>query len=530
VWTGPAPRPALGGLFLGLATAEHPLVLFLLPGFGAFAMQGSLRQALGEDQRYLRRVWAGFLVGILAIFLPMLDASNTGLVHASAPHSPFAAIGAWLRGQDGACWSFTSPKHWPAGVSRLAVDLWHNAGPLGLLLGLAGLRSFFRGDARRARPFLLAHAPLALALVFGRADDAGMAAVLVSWTFLFWTTPALAALEDRLAGGVDGRAALRAPAVALLSAGILFALNAATIDHSREKGVSWTSTVLDTLPQDAVLVTRNPVALALSADGRRPDVDVVHVDEPSTLTAYHTGRLLLPLGDNPPAHVDPATLRKLVESTENAHGVFLDASVFFDTSLRTGLLGNEWIAVPHGLAFRVAEPSLRPSNDDLRAAALAWDGVNVAPDTPASPLRDGLTGSAYFARSLVQSAYLHLEQGRADDAEREFLLALGHPGVNRTLAAMGYARLMHQRHNWHEAESTLEDYVRDDDDGAWVARRFQGATLMRLGDRRRAVLMLQRALRLLPPDAKEERTTIQRELRSLQTPRPETPSGASETG
>ena len=36
------------------------------------------------------------------------------------------------------------------------------------------------------------------------------------------------------------------------------------------------STVLETAPENSVLVTRNTVQLALAADGLRPDVDIVH--------------------------------------------------------------------------------------------------------------------------------------------------------------------------------------------------------------------------------------------------------------
>ncbi|MFN8177955.1 MAG: hypothetical protein U0167_08505 [bacterium] len=517
-WTGATPRAALGGFFLGLAVAEHPLVLFLLPGFGAFALQATLRVAPEGDAGVLRRIALGFLAGFAAVFLPILDASNTGLLHVATPHSPLAALAAWARSPHGAFWSITGPRHWGEGVVRLAHVLWRNAGPVGVLLGLAGIGSFFAGAARLARPFLIVHALLALAIVFGRPADAGTAAVLAGWSFLFWTTPALADLEGRLAArrGSDlSHAAVVTPLVAAVASAALLALNGRSIDRAAEKGVTWTSTVLDTLPPDSILLTRNPVALALAADGRRPDVDVVHLDEPSTLTAFRTGRLLLPLGETPPARVDPEVLRTLLAASEGARGIFLDPSVYFAVDRRTELLGKDWIAVPHGLAFRVAEVGWKPSNDERQAAALAWDGVNVTPDTPASPLRDGLRGSAYFARSLVQSAYLHLEQERGDDAEREFLIALGHPGVNRTLAALGYARLLHQRRNWREVAATLESYVRDDDEGAWVARRFLGATYVRLGDRRRALLALQRALRLAPASLASERAAIQREIREI---------------
>jgi tetratricopeptide (TPR) repeat protein len=286
--------------------------------------------------------------------------------------------------------------------------------------------------------------------------------------------------------------------------------------------------VLATLPQDSILLTRNPVAVAVAADGLRPDLDVVDVDEPSTLTAFRSGQLLLPLGQAPPAgRIDPETLRSLVAASEGVRGVFVDPSIYFDAARRNELLQSDRIAVPHGLAFRLAAVGWKPTAEDRKAAALAWDGLNVTPGTPPSPLRDGLGGSAYFARSLVQSAYLHLEQGRAEDAEREFLLALGHPAANANLASLGYARLLHTRRNWREVVRTLESRTRDDEDGAWISRRLEGSTYLQLGDSDRAVAMLQRALRLMPAELTAERAKLQRSIREIQAKRR---SGAASPG
>ena len=529
-WTSPTPRAALGGFLLGLATAEHPFVLFLLPGFGAFALQATLRVSPPLGSGLLRRGVATFLLGFAAVFLPILDASNAGLVHATTPHSPLGALAAWSGGADGLFWTLGGPRRWVGAIVELSLALWGNAGPIGLVAGLLGLGFFFSGATRQARPFLVVHGAIATAIVLGTPKDSATALVLAAWSFLFWALPTLASLERRLAERWDGdvdRAAKLVPVAGLLATALLFAMNAREIDRARERGVEWTSTVLETLPKDSILLTRNWVGLAVAADGLRPDLDVVHVEAPSTLTAFRSGALLLPLGESPPkGPLDADAIHSLASASERP--VFFDASIYFDIQRRTKLLDGGWHAVPHGLAYRLAPAEWEPSGAERTAAALAWDGVNVTPDSPPSPLRDGLGGSAYFARSLVQSAYLHLEQGRDDDAEREFLLAMGHPAANQNLATLGYARLLHSHRNWREVVRTIDARARDDQEGAWVARSLEGNTYALMGDSRRAILALQQALRLTPESMPNERARISRTIRELQarpgpndsTPRP----------
>lgn len=517
-WTCRLPRAGLGGLLLGLAAAEHPLVLFLFPGFGGFALQATFRVSPSAATALLRRGALTFLLGFTAVFLPILDARNAGILHVSAPHSPFAALAAWAYTPDGPFWTLGGPSRWLVGITELALALWRNAGPIGVVAALFATRAFFSGATRFARPFLVVHGAIATAIVFGNPKDHGTAAVLAGWSVLFWTIPALARLEQRLAerSGVE-RAARLAPVVGVAAAALLLAMNLRTIDRAGEKGVTWTRTVLETLPKNAILLTRNPVAIALAAEGMRPDVDVVHVDEPSTWTAFRSGRPLFGLGEeSPQGRLDPDALRSLMVANEGSRGVYLDPSVYFDVERRTKLLEGGWIAVPHGLAFRVADVTWQPSTAERVAAALAWDGVNVTPDTPPSPLREGLGGSAYFARSLTQSAYLQLEQGREEDAEREFLIAMGHPAANQNVAALGYAQVLHSRRNWRGVIRTIETRVRDDQDGAWAALRLAGNTYVLLGDSRHAITTLQRALRLTPESMASERAKLQRTIRDLQ--------------
>ena len=116
----------------------------------------------------------------------------------------------------------------------------------------------------------------------------------------------------------------------------------------------------------------------------------------------------------------------------------------------------------------------------------------------------------------MQSGYLHLEQDRPQDAERDFLLALGHPAVNRNVAAMGFARVLFAQRNFREVVRTLDTCVEDDRDGAWLARRFQGTVLLQLGDRTRGMAMLRRALALTPSSQSQERARLQRTIRDLE--------------
>ena len=529
-WSSDSPRPFLGGLLVGLALADHALVTFLLPGFGAFALLATLRMSTARSGQFLRVCAIGVLIGFSTVLLPWLAPGRDGLVHVITPTGPGAALAAWASG-GGAFWTPSGPHAWGTGVVELARALWRNAGPVGVLLGFAGFAAFVSGAARRARPFLVVHVMLALAIVVGRPADPGTAAALLGWSFLFWATPALARVESRLAASPTGALRGASPTLALLAAVALLFVSIRSVDHSAEKGVTWTRTVLDTLPKDAILLTRNPVAMALAADGLRADLDVLDLDDGSTLGALRSGRPLLPLGTVPPrGPVDVATFRALMEGVGSGRAVFLDPSVYFDVSRRDAILGDQWAVRPHGLAFRLVPPGGSMSPEEREAAALAWSDVFVTPATPPSPLRDGLGGSAYFARSLVQSGYLHLEQDRPQDAERDFLLALGHPDVNRNVAAMGFARVLFSQRNLREVVRTLDTCVQDERDGAWLARRLEGNVLLRLGDHARGLAMLRRALALTPSGQAEDRARLQKSIRDLENGAPTSPARGAGIG
>ncbi|MCA9750971.1 MAG: hypothetical protein KC591_02180, partial [Gemmatimonadetes bacterium] len=251
-FTARRPWPFLGGLLAGLAVADHPFVLFLLPAWGALALGSTLRDRPGNAGRTIRTGWFGFALGLLALLM-------TG--------PPRAALAAWIGGPDGPFWRPVGPSGWGAGLLDAVFAAWHATGPLGFVLGLAGVVAFFTGRARLARPFLLAFAVPAAALVLGRAADAEVARALTGWAFVFWTVPSFAAAWGRFAGDTEHgpdppepvmvRADFRAPVVALLAGGLLFALNSKTLDRSADRDPAWARSVVRALPANAVFFTGN---------------------------------------------------------------------------------------------------------------------------------------------------------------------------------------------------------------------------------------------------------------------------------
>jgi cytochrome c-type biogenesis protein CcmH/NrfG len=71
---------------------------------------------------------------------------------------------------------------------------------------------------------------------------------------------------------------------------------------------------------------------------------------------------------------------------------------------------------------------------------------------------------------------------------------------------------LHRQHAFGQAIATLEQYARESDDGAWLAYRFLGHTYLAVDQLDQAIAALETALRLLPPEAAQERDTIQGRL------------------
>lgn len=502
-WTAATPRPALGGFLLGLALADHPLVLFLLPGFGAMALGGTLRIAPGEGARFVRQAWLGFAAGFAAVLVPLLDARTSGLLLVSHPRSIGGAFAAWW-GSSPSAWTFAGPSAWAGGIAHWVVSMWRAAGLIGLALGLAGIVAFFRGGARLLRPFLLGHGLLALAIVLGSPADRGVAGALVGWSFLFWGVPTLAGLRSRRV------------VVAFISAAALLALNVRTLDRSAEKGVAWAATVLDTAPPNTLLLTLNPVQLALAADGLRPDVDVIDLAYPSTLESFRTGRALLPDDQAVPAlKVGPTTIHALFAYNIPLRPVLVDPSVYFLDASLGGTRDVRYRLSPHGVAYRARFADEETPNAEAGDATLAWQHVNVTPGTPPSPLRGGLTGGKFFARALLISGSLYLEEGRELDAERDFLLALGHPDADRTAAAQGLARIFFERHDYAEVIDTLRGFVRDKDPSAWLAYKILASAYAYSHQPGKARQALLHGMALVPPGRPDQRTEMQQLLDAL---------------
>lgn len=496
-WTAARPRAALGGVLLGLALAEHPLVLFFLPGFGAMALGATLRLPAERGGAFLARAWSGALVGAAALLLIIHDGRQPGLLAVGDPDSIAGAIAVWWGGSS-PTWVAAGPGAWAGGVVECMTALWRNAGPLGLVLGFAGLLSFFHGRARLVRPFMITHAVLALAAILGTLGDADVASALLGWSFLFWGIPTLASMDQRLTA--TGAALTRTPAASVLAVALLLAANYAVLNRSSEKGVAWASTILETAPPDAVFLTRNPVQLALAADGLREDVDLVYLPHASSLEANRSGRGLLPIDAAPDLTrpIDGPTLQSLLTTNVGLRPVLADPSVSFADDAPELVLSNRWEFGAFGLASLVRARGGQTSNADAGVSMFAWEDVHVTPDTPASDLRGGLTGSEYFARSLLNSAQQFLAEGRDLDAERDFLLTLGHPDADHAAAAMGLAQIMFQRRLYREAIQTLDDHVPDDDPHARVAYRVRASAYLRLRDLERARFCTQRALDLTP--------------------------------
>ena len=524
VWS--RPRPFLGGLLLGLATAEHPFVLFLLPAFGAMALGSTLRTRPEDGPGMMRRAWLGFGIGCAALLLPLIDARDAHLLLVGEPTTAARALAAWFGDPDGAFWQLAGPRRWVPGALDVVFAAWRATGPLGFVLGLGGLVVFFTGRARLGRPYLLGFLVPAAALVLGEVRDPRVASALVGWAFLFWTVPAFALAWDRLAGGTEDlpptnerakrRADLRTPVTALLAGGVLLLVNGAQLDRSAERGIEWARTVVETLPDDAVLLTTNPAHLAVAAEGTRPDVDVLYLPQPTSLRSRRTGRDYLPADVRPPTEaVSPGELQRLLAFCGANRPVLLAPRTHFDPEWRDAILAGTRTVIPHGLAYRVVDPREEIADETVQAATAAWGDVDPTPGTPANPLRGGLAGDEWFGRGLLQSASIWSERGRISQAEAEFLLALSHPAVNPNSAAIGLASILFQRRNWEGAAGTLQGRIDDDLEGAWAARRLLASSLLQAGRREEAREELQRALRVTPRELVNERKSMEELLQSL---------------
>lgn len=491
-WLGSRPRAFTGGILLGLAAAEHPAVFFTLPGFLAMALGLSLRTEPEDGARLWKRAGFGFLVGLLTIFL-----GDRGAHHDSG-------------------FGIASPLRWFGGIADLLRTLITQASPLGFAAGLVGIAALFQGHSRRVRPFLLIHFVLALLIVTTRGGDRAMFAALAGWSFLYFFIPAIEAATARFSSRTVARSL---PAVALLSSTILLWMNRGVLDRSTEKDLAWAHDSFDHLTGNGVLLTANPVHWAFVADGERSDLDVVLVDEPASLK-MHRSPLGLLAPDLPASKtMTPKFLSELIAMNVAQRPVFLDPSLFFRTPQRVAIVGERWQLQPFGLAYRVFPREAKATETDAQASGLLWASYQVRPGTPASPLRDGLTGNQYYARGLLQSAALYAESGRRGDAEREFLLAMTLDDANPNLAALGLARVFFERQSFEEVVNTLSPRIRDDREGAWLARKVLGMAHLQLGHFDEARREVETAMRLTPAELVSERQSMQNILDAIERER-----------
>jgi tetratricopeptide (TPR) repeat protein len=147
--------------------------------------------------------------------------------------------------------------------------------------------------------------------------------------------------------------------------------------------------------------------------------------------------------------------------------------------------------------------------DAVEAKAL-WDDVDLNQRTPPSPLRDGKTVGQWYARILLQDASLYIDLELEQAAERDFLMLLTMDEANHSLAAFGFARLLHMRHSFPEVIRTLQNHARESDEDAWRAYQLLGNTCLRESRWEEAISALETAIRIAPAEAAEPRETMER--------------------
>jgi hypothetical protein len=459
-WTLEAPRALLGGLLLGAAVGAHPAALLVLPGFAALAAAAARRAPGGPGRSAL-----GFALGLALLHLPPSGGSFGD------------ALGAWWAGGP---WRPAGPASWGGGAAELARVLWRNAGPLGIAAAVGGLVAFRTGHAPRARPFRLVFAVPAAAVVLGVPTDPGLTAAIAAWALLFWAAPAAAALARSVGP-------LVLPGAGLLAGMYLLAANHAAVDRSWVAGTQWALDSYHRARPGAVLLTQNPVHRALAADDVRPDVTTEYV---AGLTA-------------------PAVRDAIARHPDGT--VLMDASLFFEAERRAAILGDAWTTSPHGLAVTV-RPSGEPPPAPVRNQ---WDGIDPDVESRPSPLRGGLTVRSYYARSILQSGYAHLQERQSHTAEREFLMALSLDRTNRTLAAMGLGRVFLGSDNVDAAIRTLVSFLRPDDEGAAAAMQLLGTAYARAAREEEGVRVLEEMLARMPRSRAAERSEVERSIARL---------------
>ena len=383
-----------------------------------------------------------------------------------------------------AWWSPAGVGGWADGARGLAASLWRGGGPLTIAAGIAGIALAVRGASAGARTFLVVFAFTAIASIVGARQDPVLP-ILAVWSLALLAAPAVTAAATRMPG-----AAAALPGVALVSGAGLVLMNLSALDRSAEGGTEWAMDSMAPLPDGSILLTANPVHVALAADGAGPELDVRLVRRSAP----------------------PGETRDLLRRTAAELRVYVDASLFFDVRWRNAALGDEFVTFPDGLTFQVLPRSRRMK--DVESSD--WGALHLQTDYPPSPLRDGLGTRDFYARSLLQAAFRLVDLGYEVEAEHEFLYALSYPPCNHSLAAMGLARIFLKRRDPDTATRTLESYVRPEDEGAWNALQVLGsahALARRPGE---AIEAYRRALPLVPPQLPGEREKIEQSIAQLE--------------
>lgn len=487
-WISPRPFPLLGGLLFGAAAAEHPFVWFAAPGFLAMALGVCIRTPAEEESRVFRRAFLGVALGFAAFL---------GWGQSIPSPEPLLQL--------------ASPLTWGSQVVALARAIYGSVGPIGLLAAIAGGFALHGGESRFVRPFLAVHATCVLASIFVTSRDLSVLHALAAWSFLFFWVPFFSKVAQRFSK--SSPSFLATPAGLLMLAfvlgGALFAQNRSLLDRRGEPNDAWVRDSFAKLTDNGVLLTANPAHWALRCDGERPDLDVIYVDRPESLKLQRSTLGLFAPELPAKGKAGVGFFQELIQMNLPHRPVFFDPSLFFRAELRTSILGERWQANPFGLAYKIAPRGQRPTDNESQASAILWNSYEVQSKAPESPLRDGLDGAAFYARSLLQCAALSQEYRLRRDAERDYLLALSLPAVNPNLARFGLARVYFDRQDFEEVIRTVDGKIDPQREGGWLPLKVLATAYLRLGDPENAKRVLYQAIELCPLQNTAELQSLQ---------------------
>ena len=207
-----------------------------------------------------------------------------------------------------------------------------------------------------------------------------------------------------------------------------------------------------------------------------------------------------------------AEVQRLITTNRTKRPVLVDAAAYFQPEWKSAVLAGEWSPIPHGASFRLLPLGSTPSLDHKHEDRAAWDATDTRPPSPASPLRDGLSAGAWFARAVLQSAANWQQVNEDVEAEERYLIAATHPDASPNATAIGLARIYHDKQQYVVAAQTLETLIQENESGDWAAQRILGLCYLQLEEWEKAVDTLEVALRSIPATFADERRSAENAL------------------